>query len=145
MNVVESAIEFLGFRVVKAVFSITDEELREDAKIELNPTFTRAIQLQDDGSYSLILGIKIESGETDNPLPFAVEVAIEGAFSLEDIANADAIMKVNAVAILFPYLRSTLSMLTLLANITPIILPPINLVQMFEEEQAVTETVEKQE
>ena len=42
-------------------------------------------------------------------------------------------MKVNAAAILYPYVRAAISMLTTLANVPPVVLPPVNFVKLFEE------------
>lgn len=83
----------------------------------------------------LLLGVQIGDIDGDTSLPFYINVEIEGDFALSENDQADILMKQNAVAILFPYLRSTLTMLTTVANINPIILPTINLAKMFESEQ----------
>lgn len=138
MKIITSTVQFNGYRVIKALFTATDVMPREGDEIELDPTFTRSINKIDGDAYSLTLGVKIGSQESADKLPFIIEVTLEGAFILGGEYNADNIMKTNAVAILFPYLRATLSMLTNIANITPLVLPTVNLAQMFENEHANT-------
>lgn len=56
-----------------------------------------------------------------------------GRFLLQGIKNPEQTMKVNAAAILYPYVRAAISMLTTLANVPPVVLPPVNFVKLFEE------------
>lgn len=42
-------------------------------------------------------------------------------------------MRQNAVAILFPYIRSQISLLTAQPETTPIVLPPLNIAQLVED------------
>lgn len=135
MKIIKSTVQFNGYRVIKAAFTATDVMPCEGDEIELNPDFVRSINKIGDDAYSLTLGVKIGTQESDDKLPFIIEVILEGEFTLKGEYNADKIMKTSAVAILFPYLRVTLSMLTNIANINPLILPTVNLVQMFENEQ----------
>ena len=53
--------------------------------------------------------------------PFKLEVAIEGKFKYtveddKDSVGAEQLLSTNAVAILFPYLRSVVSSVTMLSN-----------------------------
>ena len=72
----------------------------------------------------------------DQPdLPFDAETTIVGSFELSGIENVDKAMKQNATAILYPYVRSTLALLTTLAAIPPVNIPTINLAHIYEQEQ----------
>ena len=68
-------------------------------------------------------------------LPFEAKLLLSGRFKCGESVDADKAMKVNAVAILYPYVRSTFSLMTTLGNISPVVLPTINLAQMFEREE----------
>ena len=127
-------MEFEGYHITKAVYSTIEVNLPQGSEFELNPIFMRGIQKIDDGHYLLSLGVQIGI-EDNNNMPFAIELFIEGSFLLKNFENEEKAIKINAVAILFPYLRSTLSMFTSLMNINPIVLPTINLVKMFENEE----------
>lgn len=139
MNVIHSTMEFNGYRVRKAAFSVNDIQINTSIEYEVCPTFSREIQLLSDDKYSLCLGVRIGLDSNEQPAPFSIEVVIEGVFILKEIDDPNKAMQVNAVAILFPYLRSTVSMFTSLMNINPLILPTINLVAMFESDNSKAE------
>ena len=144
MNIIPSKIEFLGYNVKKAIFINQKEGLRDGAEYTLTPKFSRAIQQRSDNEYALSLGLLIEANEEENALPFTIEIIIEGTFRITDVEDKEKSLKVNAVAILFPYIRATLSTFTALMNINPILLPTINLVAMFEENEKECEEKKQQ-
>lgn len=135
MKTIPSSMQFEGYHITKALYSITEANLPEESELELKPTFMRGIEKVDEGHYLLSLGVQI-GNDDNNDIPFAVELVVEGSFTLKNFENEEKAIKMNAVAILFPYLRSTLSMFTSLMNINPIILPTINPMKMFENEDA---------
>ena len=62
-----------------------------------------------------------------NRYPFEMKVVVVGYFSIgvekdNDIAHYQA----NAIAILYPYIRAIVSTYTASANVTPLILPTVN-------------------
>ena len=107
MNVVPSTIEFRGYRVNKAQFGLTGTQLAEGETVRLNPSFTRTIKKTGENAFSLELGVKLGPENDANALPFFTELIIEGYFVIDNPEDAETIMKVNGVAILFPYLRTT--------------------------------------
>lgn len=139
MDTVPSSVKFYGYRVKEAIFRGIDAELPENAEFEINPKFTRTIKCNND-IWSLELGVQIDAENnlsSEHVLPFSVRVTIEGTFEIDGYSDEDKekVMKINAVSIMFPYLRSTLSMLMTLMNMNPVVLPTINLVKTFEKEQ----------
>ncbi len=65
--------------------------------------------------------------------------SVEGHEKLEDKFVQDLINK-NAVAILMPYLRSELTLLTAQPDTDSVLLPPFNINKMFENQKAVLNT-----
>lgn len=57
---------------------------------------------------------------------FKLQIIIVGEFVVEDEQMIERLMP-NAVAILFPYLRSEVSLITTKPNVAPIVLPPVNI------------------
>lgn len=57
-----------------------------------------------------------------------VKVIASAKFSMDndDIDLVRSIMDTNAVAIMFPFVRSQVSLLTTQPGMTPVVLPPIN-------------------
>lgn len=135
MNPIASEIQFRGYRVLNARYSVNNAKIEKGQKIKLEPSFMRQIQSKGNDLYSLTLGVEVGSESDDGSLPFFAKVEMEGLFRVPESDNVNTIMEVNGTAILFPYLRSTLTMLTSVANITPVILPTINLARMFDESQ----------
>lgn len=65
-----------------------------------------------------------------------LEICIEGLFHLEHWEHPDLLplIRSNSIAILFPYLRTLVSMVTANANISPYVLPVMNIAAMFDHE-----------
>lgn len=66
---------------------------------------------------------------------FELKLAAVGKFNCQsDDISAIAFEK-NAIAIMFPYIRSQITLLTSQPNLKPIVLPPININALFEKLQ----------
>jgi len=68
---------------------------------------------------------------------YALEIALSGYFSFDTSEELDAEMKntminQNAVAILMPYVRSQVSLLTAQPEVECVVLPPFNIVKMMK-------------
>lgn len=71
---------------------------------------------------------------TEKEYPFKMKVAIRGFFEIEN--NDDNInFEPNAIAILYPYIRSIVSTYTSTANVMPLILPVINVNKMLQDKE----------
>lgn len=131
MNQGKAVIQFLGYRVDKMNFATKSDVADASEPIGLEPVFNRSICKVNNDEYEVKIGIELKQ---DN-LPFEAELLLSGKFKCDESVDADKAMKVNAVAILYPYVRSTFSLMTTLGNISPVVLPTINLAQMFEREE----------
>jgi preprotein translocase subunit SecB len=123
------AISFDHYKVNELLFKL-NEKFNNDGNVNLSPEFTKEINKTDNDKYIVTLAINI-NGEN---LPFKLATSISGYFAAESSEFSEQLIHQNAVAILFPYLRSLVSSLTVTANIKPVILPTLNIVKMFEEE-----------
>lgn len=78
---------------------------------------------------NIALSVSIFEGQED--APFYMKVKITGYFELvgeDDINKFEA----NAIAIMYPYLRAIVSTYTASANVSPVILPAINVNAMLK-------------
>lgn len=128
----KSKLQFLGYSVTKLHY----EDVKTDkSEFSINPQFKRTIKKVDDSNYLVEIEFLLEPSE-DEPLPFKIEMAIAGKFIIEsdDEDFKKQLIEKNTLAILFPYIRSTISTLTLLANIPPLIMPIFDFTQVFREE-----------
>lgn len=78
--------------------------------------------------------LKVDIFEDNDKYPFYMTVSIRGYFSIEN--NGEKInFEPNAVAILYPYIRSIVSTYTAEANVMPLILPVINVNKLIEDSE----------
>jgi len=106
---------------------------------------TEAIETE----YGLGLGIKISSdckqaeinlemdifSAVDKPSPYKLKISILGWFSTDDIIKESDFIdfcKINATAILYPYLRSAVTDITKVGNIQPLVLPLVNIYRLIK-------------
>lgn len=84
--------------------------------------------------------------EKKSSCPFTGKISLTGIFEVEfdekdtkDQKLAEEFLTQNTIAILFPYLRSFISDMTLRTNKFPVfILPPFNVIKMMEDGKSVT-------
>lgn len=124
----KSCLQFNGYTVDKITFSMA-KSMNENQEFQITPIF--GIHRKDLGEdkYDIQLSVSIEATK-DNPLPFSMEVIMTGKFSacFDDIDGdlKNSIINDNTVAIMFPFLRSTIASLTTAANVPTLILPIMN-------------------
>lgn len=71
------------------------------------------------------VSLKVEAIKKDE---YTVDVTITGYFMIDEAyPQKEDILKKNTVSILFPYVRSELTLLTAQPNIEPIVLPALNI------------------
>lgn len=81
-----------------------------------------------DSKYRVSLKVSVER-ESE----YTAEVQVSGFCSISESCVAkDEILKKNAVAVLFPYVRSELTLLTAQPETTPIVLPVMNINAMID-------------
>ena len=81
--------------------------------------------------------VALEANIKDKNGRMELNIEIVGIF-ISDYTEQDtdlikSIIQDNTTAILFPYLRSQISLVTTQPEFSPIILPPMNIVEMFKE------------
>lgn len=69
----------------------------------------------------------------ENNKPFEMRIELTGYFIVE--GSEPERFKANAIAILYPYIRSIVSTYTANANITPLLLPAINVNKLIEDQK----------
>ena len=110
-----SVLEFKGYSVKTLSYTKNPQFNMKDGEISFSPNFSAAFR--DDGDDTLV-ELQIALGSlTDSSVPFKVVAVVIGRFHYkadEDETNigTEQLLHTNAVAILYPYVR------TLIANIT---------------------------
>jgi preprotein translocase subunit SecB len=136
----KSCLTLKQFIVKKMSFAINESfSFGQNATINISPEFTRRMRKVDENSAIINLGFFINNDNND--MPFSMEIDIEGLFDLEGWEKPDQlkIMVSNTIAILFPYLRTLVSTITASANISPYILPVMNINSLFDGKQVLND------
>lgn len=127
-----SILKFNEYKVTNIQFKINNK-FKYKQKIQISPNFSRKIYKVDSNHFVTELKVDI-SDLSDVIMPFHTKISIEGIFELEDWENQEKLTYVlnNASAILFPYLRTTLSSVTQISGLPTYTLPVINIAKYFE-------------
>jgi preprotein translocase subunit SecB len=100
----------------------------------ISPRFTRKIEKNDDNKY--VVSLSVEMKDTDqSKFPIYLFIEIAGIFGLENIPDQkkDDFLKIQAVHVMFPYLRAMVSNITSSAMMQPIILPIYDAKSLFQD------------
>ena len=83
--------------------------------------------------------VTTDTSVTNKTGNIALELQTVGIFKIDktdlDENVYEHLIKVNTVAIIFPFIRSQVSLLTTQPGITPIMIPPINLNALIDSEE----------
>lgn len=132
MEKYESTLKFKKYEVNEIYFKKNNKfEKKEDfTPVELNIIPT--IQIENNNMDIILLANIFEGAEEKN-YPFEMKVELKGYFSVE--ADTPDKFQRNAIAILYPYIRAIVSTYTANANISPLILPAINVNKLIEDKK----------
>lgn len=110
-----------------------------------NVQFSHDIAYRDDNNVEVILNCKISDEAGSN-----LELTLNGFFEIavgdgkeKDSEDIKALCERNTLSILFPYLRSSISDISIKANISPIILPTINILALIDSQKKEKQTNSK--
>lgn len=128
-------ISFNGYRISKIDYKVVDKEEKFDEYTEKNGQIKLIVERNsnDDKIAKLTIGTIV----IDKQNMRVVEVDISGIFDIDSDIDEESIriyLTQNGTAMLFPYLRSIISMITSLDNENSIILPTINTTGFVEDE-----------
>lgn len=129
-----TVLNFKGYRVLDMSYTQNEQFKSSQEKLSFNPNFGVNLVTDDNDEAKVTLTFVLE-----NELPFNIKVTLEGSFKYnasEDEANIglDELLKKNATAILFPYLRAIVSQLTSMGNeYQPLLIPAMNIRALLDE------------
>ncbi len=125
----DPVIQFEKYQIEKIDYSVISEDDVNEYKME----FSGIIAISDDEksgkvTFNLTLPDKKDSRK--------IKVVITGYFSFRDDVKTEEekrkYLGVNGAAMLFPYLRTTVSMITVLDKSEAILFPTLNFVELME-------------
>ncbi|MCG5026961.1 hypothetical protein FOI68_17115 [Brevibacillus sp. LEMMJ03] len=143
----QAVFQLRDYHVIETVYKF-DPFFNDDDSEKLTPKFSFASRrnLDDPTLIAVELGITIGDEELDTTSLF-VSAKILGIFQIVGELEEKEVIKftrLNAVALLYPYLRALISDLTSKGSEAPIILPTMNIAQMMERVHGIDENDLKQ-
>lgn len=132
MDDCKSKLSFKDYVVSKIEFK-NNLECDED-QITIDFDFDSKIEFKNDREFDLHLWVELFKDAENNKYPFNFRAELIGFFEIDqcDENKKKIYAEQNSVAILFPYVRALITTYTGLANVNPLILPPINVVKYLE-------------
>lgn len=123
---------FNNYVVDEINFRANSEFKSNEFNLEMN--INKNIKYTDSTKMEVYLKLDLFNEKDINLVPFKMNIVITGYFEIQN--NTDNInFEPNAIAILYPYLRAIVSTYTASANINPVILPAINVLNLFNDNQ----------
>ncbi len=131
-------LENAKYRIVNII--LLDSQFKRSQVIDYkSPSLKNNISIEtnkgiDKNKLTVNLTLKFDVTIEENQVIMA-QVTMAGIFECTENPelSIDTFGKVNAPAIIFPFIREHIASLSLKAGIVPIILPPVNFVQLAEE------------
>lgn len=100
-------------------------------QVQISPTFGRKIEQLDNVLYKVSLKVEIPKENS----PFFVDVQIAGYFEIDkdlEEQSRKVFLEENAIAILFPFLRSIVAQVTSNGSLPPYVIPVMNITEMID-------------
>ena len=131
-----SSFSFDGYAVKQIVFNRNEKCSRTTLELDFEISSITPHFREDKGRYVGETGLTVDvfPRAREQDYPFECSVTVMGRFSAELSVNMEESvfhkrLSQNGLSILFPYVRAMVSDITRMANVTPVILPSINIVE----------------
>lgn len=134
---IKSGLRFIDYQVNNVEFNLNNAYVENTAPVDFNIERFIEYEEDDDNTMYVTLILNIFEDAEEKNYPFSMFVDVTGIFKLDNIdkEKRETFAEVNAVAILFPYLRSLVSTYTANSNVPALILPPINILKLIENQE----------
>lgn len=130
-----------AFSIINYLFDRVQINLNNHKSKDLALAFeTKGIYNSENSTFELQFVVNVSNKLAENPF---VEISCKGNFKFENVSSLEEIPDFfyrNCIAILFPYVRAYLSLVTTQANVPGIILPTLNLSNLETELKSNTTT-----
>lgn len=128
--------DLIDVRLIAANFSICAiDEDQENVSIDTKLTVDHA--LIDEG---ITLRVSVTASISGSNSPFTLDATMGGLFrfhsEITDAKQVEYIAEINCASIIFPFLRETVADITRRAGYAPLLLPPVNFVEIYQKEHS---------
>ena len=127
INEVSSVLQLKDLQVRKCSFELKSNEITE-MDINLEFQVQTKVNISNDDEHIILLNVMISNDSNE----FELHVKYKGVFSLPGSKSINAelrrtLLTRNTLAIMFPYIRSQISLLTTAPGIAPMMIPILNI------------------
>ena len=133
-NTTAPSLRFLNVSLSKLLFELNDESIlyNTDKPIPFNITI-EGNEAFDKKTLILSTSLRVKILEKEEKPPFKIETEVKARFKL-DKAPEDIIRlaRINCAAMIFPFLREAIADVTRRAGMSPLLLPPVNFLELFK-------------
>lgn len=123
-----------GYMINRISYETIEDDKTETLSTE--PQVSYSFGLSDDNKNGLVT---IEANVFDKKRARKIEISVSGNFSIPDngldVEDIKTYLAQNGSAILYPYVRSIVSVLTTLDGPSAIVMPTLNMVEQFESDE----------
>lgn len=136
---ITSKVAFLGYRVEKISFEMNDQFEGGDKEISLDFEIHANVNvIAEEKTVVVTLETTVFNEHMDDSYPFFMAIKISGGFKTEDDITPEKLSElgeINGTATLFPFLRSIVAGVCAQANVSPVILPLLNIYSLIQEQK----------
>ena len=130
---VHSKLKINSVRVERSIYEYNmnfEGDITSDPSVDFNIDF---LINKENSSFGIVkLSCSVNTDKHFEKIPFYVDVAIMGYFEVEDKGDFEDYI-LNAVSILFPYIRAHINTVTAISGVQPFLIPSINIVELLQE------------
>lgn len=134
----KSAFRFIDYKINNLQLELNENYNDDIGSIEdiLSVSVGINIGLNESHSQAMVkLDFALFQDTETDKYPYKINVEMIGYFEIEGNHTEQEVIKlckINGTAIMFPYIRSAITDLTKISNVTPLILPTINIHKLIE-------------
>lgn len=139
MSILECKLQLIDLYFSKFDFVQERENNSENTEYTTSLNINYSINQNDNSRIKIVIDTNIKTKEEN----ICVNLQTVGIFDIDksdmELEMYEQIIKGNTVAIMFPYIRSQISLITTQPGIAPIMIPPININALIESTPLETE------
>lgn len=133
----KSVLQFMDYVVDYVEFKSNPKFHQNNVKI--NFSLDKNTRYSDDGLMLVSIHADVFKDPEENNYPFSIKLMLTGIFKFDESQERTdkeyLAFEKNAIAILFPYLRSLITTYTANSNMPTLVLPPINVNKFIEDQE----------
>lgn len=131
-NNYKSPLLLKNISITEALLNINPTPKEDNG--QLNLSVSKNIKKITDNIFNILVKTSLSSDNKD----IDISVTCSSTFEVsEDIEKeiADTLISRNTISIIFPFIRSYISTITSIPNMSPIVIPPININKLIEDQE----------